>query len=88
MKSSCPLNSFNEDQLQRENLADYLSIYINTTLPAVNTNSLVIALNSPFGTCKTSFINMWMNKLKETSEAYKRISNNLFSDRKYFLFVR
>ncbi|RBQ25545.1 MAG: hypothetical protein ALMCE001_01730 [Methanocorpusculum sp. MCE] len=80
MKSSCPLNSFEEDLLHRDDLADYLSVYIKTTLPAVNTNSLVIALNSPWGAGKTSFINMWMNKFKKTPKKYNIITYNAWEN--------
>lgn len=80
MKSSCPLNSFEEDLLHREDLADYLSVYIKTTLPAVNTNSLVLALNSSWGTGKTSFINMWIDKLKKTPDEYNIITYNAWEN--------
>lgn len=68
MSHSSALIDFAEDQLNREYLADYLTTFIRTTLPAVNTNSLVIALNSAWGSGKTSFIQMWMNKLRNGSE--------------------
>jgi len=80
MKSSCPLKSFEEDLLHREDLADYLSVYIKTTLPAVNTNSLVLALNSSWGTGKTSFINMWIDKLKKTPDEYNIITYNAWEN--------
>eukprot|EP00831_Metopus_contortus_P082681 TRINITY_DN8996_c0_g1_i3.p4 TRINITY_DN8996_c0_g1~~TRINITY_DN8996_c0_g1_i3.p4 ORF type:complete len:145 (+),score=23.08 TRINITY_DN8996_c0_g1_i3:144-578(+) len=54
--------------------------YIKTTLPAVNTNSLVIALNSPWGAGKTSFINMWMNKFKKTPKKYNIITYNAWEN--------
>lgn len=67
--SSSVLTDFADDQLNREYLADYLTTFIRTTLPAVNTNSLVLALNSAWGSGKTSFIQMWINKLKKTNVA-------------------
>lgn len=66
---SSVLTDFSDDQLNREYLADYLTTFICTTLPAVNTNSLVLALNSAWGSGKTSFIQMWINKLKKTNVA-------------------
>ncbi|MBQ2772626.1 MAG: hypothetical protein IJE95_07940 [Methanocorpusculum sp.] len=67
--STSVLTDFADDQLNREYLADYLTTFIRTTLPAVNTNSLVLALNSAWGSGKTSFIQMWINKLKKTNVA-------------------
>ena len=77
MPSSSALTDFSEDQLNREYLADYLTTFIRTTLPAVNTNSLVIALNSAWGAGKTSFIHMWMNKLKNRNAKIDDINPNV-----------
>ena len=77
MPSSSALTDFSEDQLNREYLADYLTTFIRTTLPAVNTNSLVIALNSAWGAGKTSFIQMWMNKLKNRDATIADTSSNV-----------
>lgn len=90
MPSTSALTDFSEDQLNREYLADYLTTFIRTTLPAVNTNSLVLALNSAWGSGKTSFIQMWMNKLKkrgaaidETNPDINEKENNLASKQEF-----
>ena len=75
MTHSRPLQTFEEDRLGRESLADYLTTFIETTIPAVNENSFVLALDSPWGTGKTSFIQMWRNKLEESGNKYNFITN-------------
>lgn len=63
--SPAPLLDFSQDKLDREPLADYLTHFITTSQPTTNEDSRVIALNSGWGTGKTSFVNMWMKKLKD-----------------------
>lgn len=58
------LQNFSSDHLNREGIADYLTHFITTSSPTTNEKSLVIAIDSPWGTGKTSFINMWSNKLR------------------------
>ena len=77
---SRPLRTFDEDRLGRESLADYLTTFIKTTIPAVNENSFVLALNSPWGTGKTSFIQMWRDKLEKSGEEYNIITYNAWEN--------
>lgn len=80
MTHSRPLQTFEEDRLGRESLADYLTTFIETTIPAVNENSFVLALDSPWGTGKTSFIQMWRNKLEESGNKYNFITYNAWEN--------
>ena len=64
--SPAPLSDFSQDKLSRESLADYLTYFITTSQPTTNEHSRVIALDSGWGTGKTSFVNMWMKKLEDT----------------------
>ncbi|MDO9522585.1 MAG: P-loop NTPase fold protein [Methanocorpusculum sp.] len=70
-----PPSTFDDDLLQREELADYLTNFINSSYPSSNENSLVFALDSPWGTGKTCFINMWIDKLKNHKEPKYNIIN-------------
>ncbi|HJK78868.1 MAG TPA: P-loop NTPase fold protein [Methanocorpusculum sp.] len=63
--SPAPLSDFSQDRLSREPLADYLTHFITTSQPTTNEHSRVIALDSGWGTGKTSFVNMWMKKLED-----------------------
>lgn len=80
MTHAKPLDTFDEDRLGRESLADYLTTFIKTTLPAVNENSFVLALDSPWGTGKTSFIQMWRDKLDLSGELYNIITYNAWEN--------
>lgn len=80
MPYSRPLNTFEEDKLGRETLSDYLTTFIETTIPAVNEYSFVLALNSPWGTGKTSFIQMWRNKLEKSGDRYNFITYNAWEN--------
>lgn len=63
--SPAPLSDFSQDRLSRESLADYLTHFITTSQPTTNEHSRVIALDSGWGTGKTSFVNMWTKKLED-----------------------
>ncbi len=65
--SPAPLTIFSNDQLSREPLADYLTHFITTSQPTTNEHSRVIALDSGWGTGKTSFVDMWLKKLKDST---------------------
>ena len=62
--SGAPLTTFSEDKLDREGIADYILEFIKTAQPTVNEHSLVLALDSPWGTGKTSFMNMLIDKIE------------------------
>ncbi len=63
IKNSIPVvyenNPFKNDKLNREFIADNLNTFLKST-----TDSLVMSINSPWGTGKTTFILMWQQKLK------------------------
>lgn len=52
-------NPFAEDQLDRKQSAEVLTQFISTIK-----EPFVLAIDSPWGTGKTTFINMWLNYLK------------------------
>lgn len=54
-----PDNPFAEDQLERKQSAEVLTQFISTIR-----EPFVLAIDSPWGTGKTTFINMWLNYLK------------------------
>lgn len=64
---------FKEDKLERENEADKL-----TELFKVVENQMVLAINSPWGTGKTTFLNMWKRKLQ--IEGYSTIFFNCWEN--------
>ena len=75
------LQNFSSDHLNREGIADYLTHFITTSSPTTNEKSLVIAIDSPWGTGKTSFINMWSNKLrKEENTPFNIIQYNAWEN--------
>lgn len=67
--SPSPLTDFSQDLLSREPIADYLTQFIMTAQSTTNENSIVVALDSGWGTGKTSFINMWIKKLENTEDS-------------------
>ena len=67
--SPSPLTDFSQDLLSREPIADYLTQFIMTAQSTTNENSRVVALDSGWGTGKTSFINMWIKKLENTKDS-------------------
>lgn len=65
MSYGASLTDFSEDKLNLESFADDLTNIVMSPLPhPTNECSKVIALDSGWGTGKTSFINMWTKKLK------------------------
>jgi len=54
-----PEKPFEKDQLGREKIADNLTIFLNNT-----PTPFVLAINSSWGTGKTTFLKMWEQKLK------------------------
>lgn len=57
------LNSFNDDLLERKQIAINL-----TNILKCKDNLNVLAIDSSWGTGKTTFINMWIDMLKNTNE--------------------
>src|SRR3989338_1346594 len=53
-------NPFAEDQLERKQSAEVLTQFISTIR-----EPFVLAIDSPWGTGKTTFINMWLRFLKK-----------------------
>ncbi len=84
MTNSKILNNFTQDKFHREELADYLTRFIETrtSLP-VNDNSLVIGLDSAWGTGKSSFLTMWKNKLEEENNHFEIIMYNAWEHDDY-----
>ncbi|MCT4612389.1 MAG: KAP family NTPase [Clostridia bacterium] len=60
--------SFKDDKLRRENFANQLSKIIIKSREYKLNDSLVIALDSGWGTGKTTFIDMWSNNLEKNNE--------------------
>lgn len=76
-----PLTFDDDDKLNRKELADYFTDFINSSYPSSNENSLVFALDSPWDTGKTWFINMWIDKLKNhTDPKYNIINYNAWEN--------
>lgn len=68
-KYSAPLTDFSEDKLNLKSFADDLTKIIMSPPPhPTNEYSKVIALDSGWGTGKTSFINMWTKELETGSK--------------------
>ncbi|MNW39906.1 KAP family P-loop domain protein [compost metagenome] len=60
------LTFLKDDQLDREPIADQLTkLILNSDKVFDNEKSLSIALDSPWGTGKSTFLEMWKNKLME-----------------------
>ena len=60
-----PLTDFSEDKFNLKSFADNLTSIVVSQLPhPTNGCSMVIALDSGWGTGKTSFINMWTDRLE------------------------
>lgn len=68
---AAPLKDFSEDKLNLKSFADDLtSIVVSPFSTPTNEYSKVIALDSGWGTGKTSFINMWKSKLESTDPRF------------------
>lgn len=69
MSSTKKLPNFNkDDKLDRKRFADNLTEIFNNSEDYRVNNSLVIALDSAWGTGKTTFIKMWANDLLESKK--------------------
>jgi len=80
MTRRCPPSIFAEDELNRKPFADILTGLIKEGEPTTNENSFVMALNSPWGSGKTCFIDMWMNQMKEDGEKFNIIKYNAWEN--------
>lgn len=80
MTRRCPPSTFHEDELNRKPFADILTGLIKEGEPTTNENSFVMALNSPWGSGKTCFIDMWMNQMKEDGEKLNIIKYNAWEN--------
>ena len=61
-------------KLDREKYANVLTDIVRT-----NPNGLVLAIDNKWGTGKTTFVNMWRNKLQE-NDAYKTLYFNAWEN--------
>lgn len=78
---AAPLKDFSEDKLNLESFADDLTNIIVSPFPTpTNEYSKVIALDSGWGTGKTSFINMWTRKLKKTDPRFICLTYNAWEN--------
>ena len=62
--------TFEDDKLNRERYADFLTNYISNISRYKrrnDTSNIVMAIDSSWGTGKTTFIDMWSNKLNENN---------------------
>lgn len=78
---AAPLKDFSEDKLNLKSFADDLTNIVVSPLPTpTNEYSKVIALDSGWGTGKTSFINMWTGKLKKTDPRFICLTYNAWEN--------
>lgn len=77
-------NPFSNDKLERKVEADKL-----TSLFELVDNQMVLAINSPWGTGKTTFLKMWRNhlELNNYSTAFFNCWENDFVDEPFIAFV-
>ncbi len=74
--------TFKEDKLDREKYSDFLTEIINSPSKykrLSDSDSLTIAIDSSWGTGKTTFLKMWRNKLEKTNE-FSIISYNAWEN--------
>lgn len=77
------INSFTEDIFKRKNVADYVTEIIkNKDQIFDEQQSLVIAIDSPWGTGKTTFLELWKKEL-ELNEEFTVISYNSWKEDDY-----
>lgn len=77
------INSFTEDIFKRKNVADYITEIIKNKEQIFDEQqSLVIAIDSPWGTGKTTFLELWKKEL-ELDEEFTVISYNAWKEDDY-----
>lgn len=77
------INSFTEDIFKRKNVADYITEIIKNKEQIFDEQqSLVIAIDSPWGTGKTTFLELWKKEL-ELNEKFTVISYNAWKEDDY-----
>ena len=69
-----------DDKLKRENFADNLTSIVLESQSYTQNKSLVIALDSPWGTGKSTFIEKWGNKLRSDTYNLEVITYNAWTD--------
>ncbi|RAT95681.1 P-loop NTPase fold protein [Brevibacillus sp. Leaf182] len=70
----------NDDKLNRKTFAIQLTKVLSESKEYVNEGSLVVALNSPWGTGKSTFINMWKSYISdEFKESFDTFYYNAWS---------
>lgn len=82
MKVLAKISSFEEDCFDRKKVADYITKIIENKDEIFNPQEgLVIAIDSPWGTGKTTFLDLWGKQLRE--EKYTIIRYNSWEDDDY-----
>lgn len=77
------ISSFEEDRFDRKKVADYITKIIENKDKIFNPDEgLVIGIDSPWGTGKTTFLDLWENQL-EKEEKYTIIRYNSWEDDDY-----
>ena len=80
MTHRCPPSTFEEDLLNRKPFADILTGLIKEGEPTTNENSFVMALNSPWGSGKTCFIDMWIDQIDKNHPEFNIIKYNAWEN--------
>ncbi|WP_319378033.1 KAP family P-loop NTPase fold protein [uncultured Methanocorpusculum sp.] len=80
MTSRCPPSTFEKDLLNRKKFADILTELIKEGEPTTNENSFVMALNSPWGSGKTCFIDMWIDQMNKDHPEFNIIKYNAWEN--------
>lgn len=75
--------NFENDKFERKKIVDYIyKIIENKDMLFNNNEGLILGINSPWGTGKTTFLDMWEKELKDKEE-YTLIRYNSWEDDDY-----